>query len=93
MTRMDKEYASVLEGVDRMVGEMARSLLTEAGIPSLLHGPDFDVAEFGTLAHSKLRGLQVLVPRGAEARAKEVLDEAFGAEVPDEEGTAPLTDR
>lgn len=85
MTRMDQDYARVLSGVDRLVGEMAKSLLAEAGIPSLLHGPDFDLAELGTLAHSRLRGLDVFVPRSAEALAKEVLEEAFGGDVPEAE--------
>lgn len=82
MTRMNQDYALVLSGVDRLVGEMAKNLLAGAGIPALLHGPDFDVIELGAYAHSRLRGLEVYVPHAAEARAKEVLDEAFGGEVP-----------
>jgi hypothetical protein len=82
MTRMDQDYALVLSGVDRLVGEMAKNLLAEAGIPALLHGPDFDVIELGAYAHSRLRGLEVYVPRTAEALAKEVLEDAFGGEVP-----------
>lgn len=87
MKHSDEGHALVLEGVDKMVADMARGLLTEAGIPSLLHGPDFDVAELGVAAHSTIRGLGVYVPRSAEARAKEILDEAFGGEVAD--GDAP----
>jgi hypothetical protein len=82
MTRMDQDYARVLSGVDKLVGEMAKNLLAEAGIPALLHGPDFDVIELGAYAHSNLRGLEVYVPRAAEAQAKEVLADAFGGEVP-----------
>ncbi len=78
MTRMDQDYAPVLEGVDRIIGEMAKNVLSEAGIPSLLHGPDFDMAELGAYAHSAVRGLTVFVPRNAEARAKEVLGDTFG---------------
>jgi len=92
MTRMDQDYAPVLSGVDRLVGEMAKNVLAEAGIPSLLHGPDFDLAELGSLAHSRLRGLQVLVPRSAEALAKQVLEEAFGGDVPDGELEDDTTD-
>lgn len=88
MTRMDQDYARVLTGVDRLVGEMAKNLLAEAGIPALLHGPDFDVIELGAYAHSRLRGLEVYVPRAAEALAKEVLEEAFGGAVPASESEA-----
>jgi hypothetical protein len=78
MTRYEDDYALVLEGVDKMVADMARGLLNAAGIPSMVHGPDFDVAELGVAAHSSVRGVGVYVPKAAEARAREILGEAFG---------------
>ncbi|MEZ6014674.1 MAG: DUF2007 domain-containing protein [Planctomycetota bacterium] len=86
MARIDQEYALVLPGVDKLVGEMARNLLDGAGIPCLLHGPDFDVVELGAMAHGHLRGIDVYVPHAAAERAKAILDEAFGGEVADGDG-------
>ncbi len=78
MPKMDDEYALVLDGVDKMMADMAQGLLREAGIPSLLHGADFDVAELGIAAHSTIRGIGVYVPMEAFDKASEILAEAWG---------------
>lgn len=78
MAKIDEEYALVLEHVDKTVADMARNLLEQEGIPTLLHGPDFDIAELGLAAHSQVRGVGVYVPRTAFDRASEVLAEAWG---------------
>jgi hypothetical protein len=80
MTGLDQDYARVLSGIDPLTGEMARNLLAEAGIPSLVTGPDSNAAEDGALLHNRVRTLAVFVPRTAEALARDVLDEAFGGE-------------
>ena len=77
---MDDEYALVLDGVDKMTADMAQVLLKEAGIPSLLHGADFDVAELGVAAHAAIRGIGVYVPKSALDQASEILAGAWGEE-------------
>ena len=85
MPRMDDEFALVLDGVDKMTADMARGLLRAAGIPSLLHGADFDIAELGLAAHSMIGGIGVYVPAAAFDKASEILAAAWG-EVEVEEG-------
>jgi hypothetical protein len=80
MTRLDQDYARVLSGIDPLTGEMAKNLLLEAGVPSLVTGPDYNTAEAGALRYNHARTLAVFVPRAAEALARDVLDEAFGGE-------------
>lgn len=74
------EHDLLLDTVDKITADLAQGLLSAAGIPSLLHGPDFDMAELGTAAHQTLRGVSVYVPKGARERAQAVLDEAWGCE-------------
>ena len=76
MKRYDEEFAVLLEGINGMQAGMAASLLEDAGIPCMQHGPDFDMAEFGSAAHAMLRGTSLLVPHSALARAREELDKA-----------------
>ncbi len=66
----------LLEGINGVEANMARSLLAGAGIPCLLHGPDFDVAELGRAVHDSVRGTSLLVPQTALERAREVLQES-----------------
>ena len=61
--------------------ELVRSLLEEAGIPVLAHGPDFDVAELGTAAHANLRGRDLYVPPAAFEKARDLVVDALGEEV------------
>ena len=76
MKRFDEEFAVLLEGINGIQASMAANLLKDVGIPTLQHGPDFDVAEFGSAAHAMLRGTSLLVPHEALARAKKELDDA-----------------
>jgi len=72
--------AVLLEAANPTVLELARGLLAEAGIPCLVQGPDFDVAELGLAAHQSVRGGDLLVPASALERARAVLEEAWGSE-------------
>ena len=76
MERMDEEFAVLLEGINGIEAGMARSILEAGGIPSMRHGPDFDVAELGRAAHDSLRGTSILVPHGALERARQLLEDA-----------------
>ncbi|MCY2959998.1 MAG: hypothetical protein NTY35_07510 [Planctomycetota bacterium] len=76
--RFQGEFDVVLTSVDYVEGELARELLESVGIPSLLHTPDFDIAEFGFAAYRQLRHGDVLVPRGARPAARAALVEAWG---------------
>ncbi len=80
MKKMRDEFDVLLPSVDPLEGEMARELLEERGIPSMLHGPDFDTAELGLLAHNVTRHPGLLVPKGSRTRAREILVEAWGEE-------------
>ncbi len=79
-----QDFARLLAGAGPVESALAAQLLDAAGIPSLVHGPDFDVAELGVAAHQTLRGADLYVPRSALERARQVLDEAWG-----EGATAP----
>jgi hypothetical protein len=78
MKRIDDEFALLLHGVDTFEVDMARNLLEQAGIPSLAHGPDFDVAELGVAGHGMARGRGVYVPKAVLDRARDVVREAWG---------------
>lgn len=74
------EFDLLLCAVDPIEGDLARGLLSERSIPSLLHGPDFDMAEFGRVGHSAVRHPDLFVPKGARGPAREILVEAWGEE-------------
>ena len=78
MGRPDEEFALLLEAASPTEVEMARGLLDSAGIPCLVHGPDFDVAEMGTAAHHVVRRQNVYVPLAAFEQANSILAEAWG---------------
>jgi len=73
------DHDLLLDTVDKTTADLAKSLLEAAGIPTLFHGPDFDVAELGAAAHQTSRGVSVYVPKGASERAQAVLDAAWGS--------------
>lgn len=79
--RFRTEFDVAAVDLDNVAGELARELLESAGIPSMLHGPDFDAAEFGSSAHALFRHVELLVPRGTRERARAVLVEAWGEDV------------
>ncbi len=76
MQRNQDEFALLLEGVNGIEAGMAKSLLAAEGIPSLIQGPDFDVAELGRAVHDMARGTHLFVPHQAFARAQRVLADA-----------------
>ena len=76
--RLKNDYALVLKAGNTVQADLARNLFTEAGIPCLVHGPDFDIAELGIAAHNMLRGTNVYVPHELRNRAREVLEAAWG---------------
>jgi hypothetical protein len=80
MKRMGDEFDRLLSAVDPMEGEMARDLLAEHGIPSMMHGPDFDVAELGRASHGVSRHPDLFVPKGTKVAARAILAEAWGEE-------------
>jgi len=78
---MDNKPVVLLSAPDPVKGELARGLLEEAGIPSVFHGPDRDVAELGTAVHMAFTRPDLLVPASAVEDAREVLRRAWGEEV------------
>ena len=84
MNRNDDHTAVLLEGASSTELGLAKNLLAEAGIPCVVQGPDFDVAELGAAAHQSVRGGDLLVPRSALEKARELLEAAWGP--PDGEG-------
>jgi Putative prokaryotic signal transducing protein len=91
------DFDLLLEAVDPVTAELARGLLAEAGIPSLIHNQDFDVAELGTAVHHAVRHPDLYVPKGMREQAQTVLDEAWGdagpdGETPDEDGGSDDSD-
>lgn len=77
----DQDYALLLEAAPPLNTDLAKQLLAEAGIPAIVQGPDFDVAELGVVAHQMLRGANLYVSKPDLARAREILVQAWG-EIP-----------
>lgn len=78
MGRLEDDYALLLDGVDHVRAELARSILEAEGIPAMIHGPDFDVVELGIAAHASVRGVSIFVPKISEGPAREALEAAWG---------------
>lgn len=77
------DFDLLLEAPHPVEAELARGLLEEAGIPVLVHGGDFDVAELGSATHAMLRRPDVYVPKGARVRAARVLrDGGYETRIP-----------
>lgn len=77
MKRPSEEYATAAKALTALEAEMARQLLADAGLPCLVHGPDFDRAELGA-AHGMVRRVDVLVAHADADKARAVLDQAWG---------------
>jgi hypothetical protein len=76
MKRIDQKYDVLFSSVDHANGDMARDLLAERGIPSMLHahGVDADATVgVGAIYH------QLLVPLGKRDEARRILEEVWGA--------------
>ncbi|MFN0243196.1 MAG: DUF2007 domain-containing protein [Planctomycetota bacterium] len=71
------EFAVLLAAPNPVEAEMARELLASHGIPSMLHGVDRDYAELGAAAHSAITRPDLLIPRSALERARQVLAETW----------------
>ena len=95
--RPEDEFDRLLEHPHPVGAELARGMLEAAGIPSMTHGADFDVAELGPVTHGLLRRPHLYVPKGTAARAAEVLREAGWADPieldPSEPPLGPATTR
>ncbi len=77
---METKPVVLLSAPDPVKGELARGLLEEAGIPSVFHGPDRDVAELGTAVHMAFTRPDLLVPASALEEARALLKQAWGEE-------------
>jgi len=77
MKRLEDEFCLLLEAVDTVDAELAKSVLEAGEVPCLIQGPDFDVVELGRAAHDMLRGTNVYVPKEAEEKARALLAEAW----------------
>lgn len=75
---LSEEFDVLFVALDATEGELAREILADAGIPSLLSGPDFDIAELGPAAHAMVRRADLYVPKGARLAARGVMVEAWG---------------
>jgi hypothetical protein len=83
MSSIEKDHAQLLDTVSKVTADLACEILKGAGIPTLQHGPDFDMAELGSAAHDSARGVSVFVPHSALDRAREILAETWGEAPPD----------
>ena len=72
------DFALLLEAPHPVAAELARDILEQAGIPSLLHGQDRDFAELGAAVHMAVARPDLYVPKPALDRARALLAEAFG---------------
>ena len=77
MSSTRADFALLLASPDPVEADLARDLLESAGIPSMLHGQDRDFAELGA-GHAGISRPDLLVPKSAFERAREVLIEAWG---------------
>src|SRR5262245_34275350 len=75
MGTMYEDYDLLLEAPDATEAALAKDLLEEAGIPSLLAGRDRAIADFGSAAHNVLTRPNLFVPKGMREQAQAVLDQ------------------
>jgi hypothetical protein len=75
MKRIDQQYDLLFSSVDLANGEMARDLLAESGIPSMLHAHGIDADSTVGVGASYY---QLLVPLGSRDEARRVLEEIWG---------------
>jgi hypothetical protein len=86
MSRVEDDYALLLEAPDSVGARLAKNLLSEAGIPCFFHGLDRDFAELGFSAHLSAARPNVFVAKRDLERAKQLLIEAWGALQPEPPG-------
>ena len=94
MSSTRAEFALLLESPDPVEADLAKDLLASEGIPSMLHGQDWGLARFGTAVHASISRPDLLVPKSALSRAREVLRESWdGGSLTDEVALAfPLAE-
>jgi hypothetical protein len=80
MGTMYDDYDLLLEAPDATEAALAKDLLEEAGIPSLLAGRDRAIADLGSAAHNMLTQPDLFVPKGMRAQAQAVLDRSWSTE-------------
>jgi hypothetical protein len=73
----DQDFDLLLEAPHPVEAEMARDLLTAAGIPSYLHGRDISIGDLGVAVQHMFTRPNLYVPKGARTLARGVLDEAW----------------
>ena len=94
MSSPGRDFAVLLSAPEPVEAEMARDLLAERGIPSLLHGQDRDLAELGHAVHAAVARPDLYVPASALGRARAVLDEVWdGSALTDEVALAAPAER
>ena len=74
----EDDYGLLLEAANAVEADLAKNLLSEAGIPAFAQGPDFDIAELGVVAHAMLRGTRIYVTKENLKRAQALLEGAWG---------------
>jgi hypothetical protein len=74
--RPHDDFDVLLEAPAPIAAQIARQILDEAGIPSMLHGRDIGVGGLGGPLHQEITRPDLLVPRGAKGRAEEALERA-----------------
>ena len=86
MSSTRADFALLLASPDPVEADLAQGLLSSAGIPCMLHGQDRDLAEFGAASHGSVARPDLLVPKSALTRARELLGEAWeGGPIADED--------
>ena len=79
MKRDEDDYAVLLEAADTVEADLARNLLSEAGIPAFVQGPDFDVHGLvGIATHASVHGTKIYVSKEDLERAQSLLEDAWG---------------
>jgi Putative prokaryotic signal transducing protein len=71
------DFDLLLEAPTSVEADMAREILSQAGIPTYLHGRDRDLAELGAAIHCNLTRPDLFVPKGRRAKAEAILKEAW----------------
>ena len=77
MSSTRADFALLLASPEPVEADLAQELLSSEGIPSMLHGQDRDLAEMGAAVHASVARPDLLVPKAAFARAREVLRESW----------------
>ncbi len=83
MSRVEDDYALLIEAPHPVGARLAKNLLGGEGIPCFFHGQDRDFAELGFAAHLSAARPDVFVSKGDLERAREVLIEAWGGLQPE----------